>query len=128
MVTNPYHNTTFDNKTKDVSLLTHDKYNDFQIKPEEYDDYYMTLDEFKDLKMTYEIFKNNNNTSKRLKAYDVIGKLTDVDFEKDTCTLTVEDNVTPNLPILHIVQDVAINDMGVLSNPSILKRWKGFTK
>ena len=72
--------------------------------------------------MTYNDFKRFNDRAKH--CFSSLGRVSNV--KNDTCTLTFEDRVTDNISIQTIVEDVAYNDMGAISNPSALRRWKGF--
>lgn len=76
--------------------------------------------------MIYEYFKKNNDISKSY--FPSLMKIIDVNFESGFCTVSFEGNITPNMPIQAIVNDVIYNEMGALSNPSKLKNWKGFEK
>lgn len=75
--------------------------------------------------MSYDDFKKYNNDSK--KHFSSLGRISNVDNVKGTCTLTFEDRVTHNLSIQNIVDDIAYNGMGAVSNPSALRKWKGFS-
>lgn len=76
--------------------------------------------------MTYEYFKNQNNMSKNI-GVQPIGKIESVDNIENTCVLLVEDNRSI-VPIQHIINDIVRDGIGCLSNPSKLKRWKGWEK
>lgn len=75
---------------------------------------------------TYEQFKRVNDESKSY--FDIKSRVSDVDLVNETCTLTTGDRVTRDIPISVVVTDVYLNCMGVISNPSALKNWKGFNK
>ena len=76
--------------------------------------------------MVYEEFKRMNDESK--KYFSSKMKIVDVDFEKNICTVAFEGRITSNVTILTIIENVCYDGMGVLSNPSKLKSWKGFEK
>lgn len=76
--------------------------------------------------MLYEDFKRQNDSSK--KFFSHLGKLEDVNLSDNTCTLVFLDNITRNLSIQDIVNDIIYNGMGAVSNPSALRGWKGFDK
>jgi len=75
--------------------------------------------------MTYNHFKRNNNIAKGY--FDSLGRLSNVNLKDNTCTLTFEDRVTNNVPIHTFIEDIMYNAMGAVSNPSALRRWKGFS-
>lgn len=74
--------------------------------------------------MTYEQFKRINDESK--KYFAVIGRLSNVDLRNETCTLSVEGNITNNIPIRVIVENITNDGMGAIVNPSLIRNWKGF--
>ena len=74
---------------------------------------------------TYEQFKKANDDSKS--SFEHLGRVSNVDFKKNTCTLTFMDNST-NMPISVLVTDIHLNGMGAISNPSALKGWSGFKR
>lgn len=74
--------------------------------------------------MTYSHFAKENNVSKKFNK--VIGRVTNVNLVANTCTLTVDGRVTNELPIETVVNDIVYNGFGAITNPSILKRWRGF--
>lgn len=76
--------------------------------------------------MTYREFKKHNDTSKLCKDIP-IGRVTDVNLISETCRLTVESHSSV-IPIAQLVEDIVYNEMGVISNPSILQRWRGFER
>ena len=76
--------------------------------------------------MTYEQFKRMNDQSKRM-GVQPVGKITSVQFATNTCKLLVEDNESI-VGIPNIINDVARDGMGVLSNPSALKKWPFWDK
>ena len=75
---------------------------------------------------TYEQFKRINDESKS--SFEHLGRVSNVDFKKNTCTLTFMGNSTPDMPISVVVTDIHLNGMGAISNPSALKGWNGFKK
>lgn len=72
-------------------------------------------------KLTYSRFKNLNDTSKRMGV--TCGHIDCVDLKNNICVLNVEGNKT-SLDINQLVADIAVNGMGCVSNPSVLKNWK----
>ena len=54
-----------------------------------------------------------------------VGTLDAVNLKKNTCILRVDDNET-ELPIGTIVQNVLFDGMGVVTNPSLLRKWRGW--
>lgn len=74
--------------------------------------------------MTYEYFKKNNDISKRTNP--AVGRVSHVNFKRNTCTLVYEDNIS-EVPIKELVDEIVLDGMGSISNPSILKNWKGWT-
>lgn len=74
--------------------------------------------------MLYEDFKRQNDSSKQF--FSCLGRIEDVSLKNNTCTLIFADNVTKNLYIQDVVNDIIYNGMGAVSNPSALKGWKGF--
>lgn len=74
--------------------------------------------------MTYNDFKRFNDRSKC--CFNSLGRISNVNVKDNTCTLTFEDRVTHNISIHTIVEDIVYNDMGAVSNPSALRKWKGF--
>lgn len=74
--------------------------------------------------MLYSEFKKQNDISKDY--FPQLGKVSNVNFQADTCTLAFADCVTDNIPIQVVVDDIVLNGMGAISNPSILKYWRGF--
>ena len=75
---------------------------------------------------TYEQFRRVNDDSKSY--FEVKSRISDVNLVNETCTLTTGDSVTRNMPISVVVTDIYLNGMGVVSNPSALKNWRGFNK
>lgn len=76
--------------------------------------------------MTYREFKKHNDTSKLCNDVTV-GRVTDVNLISETCRLTVESHSSV-ISIAQLVEDIVYNGMGVISNPSILQRWRGFER
>lgn len=76
--------------------------------------------------MTYKEFKRHNDTSRAMFNMTV-GRITDVNLTTETCKLTVEDRTTV-INIGQLVNEIVYDGMGVISNPSLLQRWKGFSK
>jgi hypothetical protein len=74
--------------------------------------------------MTYGEFKRQNDRAKRYTS--TIGRVSNINLSRGTCSLTVLDNVTDNLYIHNIVKDIVYNGMGAICNPSALRNWKGF--
>ena len=53
------------------------------------------------------------------------GTIEEVNLKQNTCVLRVEDNKTL-VPIETVVRDVLYNGMGIVTNPSVLRKWKGW--
>lgn len=76
--------------------------------------------------MTYKQFAEENNVSKKFN--NSIGRVTNVDLVKNTCTLSIENRATDKVPIETVVRNIVYDGLGAITNPSILKRWSGFDK
>lgn len=74
--------------------------------------------------MTYEQFKKINDDSKRY--FPSLGRISNVNLKAGTCTLTVADNITNNIPIVVLVANITNDGVGAIVNPSLIKNWKGF--
>ena len=74
--------------------------------------------------MTYEQFKRINDESKQY--FVALGRLSNINLRAETCTLSTAGNVTNNVPIKSLVEDITNNGMGAIVNPSLIKNWRGF--
>lgn len=74
--------------------------------------------------MTYEYFKQMNNMSKGM--VDVKGKVIDVDFKTNTCKLVVDGISNGKMTIQSLIENIVYDGMCAITNPSVLKNWKGF--
>lgn len=76
--------------------------------------------------MTYREFKRHNDTSKVMSNMTV-GRVTNVNLITETCELNVGDRKSI-ISIGQLVRDIVYDGMGAISNPSLLQRWRGFSK
>ncbi len=76
---------------------------------------------------TYEHFKKTCEIGAKLLGPEGRGKLIEVNFSKDTCVLETYGNVS-RYPIEAIVNEICCNGTGYITNPTVLAKWKGWTK
>lgn len=76
--------------------------------------------------MTYKQFKKSNDESKG--AFPVLGRVLSTNMKAGTCVFIYEGNITRDLPIKTLVNNIVYDGMGAISNPSALASWGGFDK
>lgn len=75
--------------------------------------------------MTYQMFKEQNDINK--KYVSNIGRITDIDWNTNTCVLNVFTRKT-KMNIADLVHEIAIDGLGAITNAYLLKKWPGFEK
>ena len=74
------------------------------------------------MSITYGKFKEINNAVK-MNDSNRMGKVLAV--RGDVCRIEVSDNIS-DIYVQQLIEDIVYNGTGCISNPSILKNWKGW--